>query len=87
MSNNLKIGDLVVFNTQFASYIPFPLKGTGIVSALSTRFGQPSYDVLFPIGKVFEMPRFWIIKVNTTEPEAYCPIEEEWKMWGTHETR
>ena len=83
MSNNLKIGDLVVFNTQFASYIPFPLKGTGIVTKDTTIVAHiPRYDILFPIGKLFDSPRHWFIKVNVIEPEAYCPIEEEWKMWG-----
>ena len=82
MNYDLEVGDIVIFNTQFASHLPFPLEGTGIVSALSTRFGQPTYDILFPIGKMFHMPRQWFIRINTLKPQAYCPFEEEWKIWG-----
>jgi len=83
MSNNLKIGDLVIFNSKFSSHYPFPVDGTGIVTKNTTMWGNtPRYDILFPIGKLFDVPRHWFIKVNTAEPQVYCPIEEEWKMWG-----
>ena len=80
MSIDLEVGSLVSFNSEYRHKLPFPLKGVGIVSSLSTTCGQIAYNVLFPIGKIFNMPRAWLIEIPAKNP--VCPLEEEDMMWG-----
>ncbi len=80
MSIDLEVGDLVSFNSEYNGKVPFPIEGIGIVSSLSTRWEVLTYDVMFPIGKFYEMPRAWLIRVPVKH--QVCPLEEEDMMWG-----
>tara|TARA_R110002012_G_scaffold232366_1_gene405139 strand:+ start:95 stop:364 length:270 start_codon:yes stop_codon:yes gene_type:complete len=86
INNKLNIGDVVVFNSEFRSKVPFPFEGVGLVTKIYPRethngyVGDKRYDVLFPVGKLLEIPRTWVIKISPNL--SPCPLEEENKMWG-----
>ncbi len=84
--NNLKIGDPVSFNSEYNNKVPFPFEGTGLVTKIhplkshNGYVGERRYDVLFPIGTLFEIPRHWVIKMPVKH--HVCPLEDEDMMWG-----
>ena len=80
----MKVGDLVLMNEQFASYLKNPNRFMGIVGVII--YSDPEYEeynVMFGESRIDGVPRHWLISLSIEDlPKNYCPIEEEWKLWG-----
>ena len=69
-SSVISVGDTVLFNSEFRSSLPFPFDGVGLVikvypfRSYNGYIGDKRYDVLFPIGILYESPRSWLIKMQ-----------------------
>ena len=84
MSDKLNIGDLVIINDQFKSHMFHAARyeGIGVIIKIKEVYGGELYEIYFNNYSVKRIPRHWIIKIGGDNTISYCPIEEEWKVWG-----
>ena len=84
IADPLSVGDLVMINEKFMTYLYSPKRyeGIGIVTVREKVYKNEIYEVYFNGWTIKRVPRHWLIKMGCSDTTLYCPIEEEWKLWG-----
>ena len=84
IADPLSVGDLIIVNQKFRSYLynPKRYEGVGIIISKKKVHRGEIYDAYFSGWIVRRIPRHWLVKMGLPDSVLYCPIEEEWKLWG-----